>query len=112
MVARIAIDPNVRVRGNQTFAGLEDVQGGDVVAGGRVEVYEPESGLTGPGEVIEVDRERGLVYLEVDWGALHEAASAPTSALDVLRQRVWPWLKRIYEELARSARTTKYQRHR
>jgi hypothetical protein len=71
MIARVAIDPNVRVRGNQTYAGFEDIQG-TVVAGSHVEVYEPESGLTGPAEVTDVDHERRLVYLAVDWGQLRE----------------------------------------
>lgn len=71
MTARVAIDLNVRVRGNQTYAGLEDADG-DLAPGDDVEVYEPETGLAGPARVIEVDNERHLVYLAVDWGQLRE----------------------------------------
>jgi len=78
MTARIAIDPNVRVRGNETYAGLEDVEG-DIAAGSRVVVYEPESGLVGPAEVTEIDTDKRLVYLAVDWQALtrSEGEEAP-----------------------------------
>jgi hypothetical protein len=69
MTARIAIDPNVRVRDNETYAGLEDVDG-DITCGSRVVVYEPESGLVGPAEVTEIDTDKQLVYLAVDWQAL------------------------------------------
>lgn len=69
MTARVLIDPNVRVRGNQTYAGIEDVEG-DVTVGSRVEVYESESGLTGLAVVTEVDYGRGLVYFKVDWETL------------------------------------------
>ncbi len=98
MTARVAIDLNVRVRGDQTYAGLEDVQG-TVVVGGHVEVYEPESGLTGPAEVTEVDRERRLVYLAVDWRKLHEPVRVPHPWLVVFRNQVWPWLKERGREI-------------
>ncbi len=98
MTARVAIDLNVRVRGDQTYAGLEDVQG-TVVVGGHVEVYEPESGLTGPAEVTEVDRERRLVYLAVDWRKLHEPVRVPRPWLVVFRNQVWPWLKERGREI-------------
>lgn len=71
MTTRVAIDLNVRVRGNQTYAGFEDVTG-VVTPGGYVEVYEPETGVTGPAEVVEVDHEHQLVYLAVDWGKLRK----------------------------------------
>jgi hypothetical protein len=67
--ARVAIDPNVRVRGNDTFTSLEDVTG-SVAAGDAVEVYEPESGLAGDGVITEVDEARKLVYLSVSWPSL------------------------------------------
>lgn len=81
MTARIAIDLNVRVRGNQTYASFADVEG-DLVLGERVEVHEPESGLVGLGRVADVDPKRELVFLDVDWSSLHESttvarASAP-----------------------------------
>jgi hypothetical protein len=92
LTARVAIDPNVRVRGNQTYAGLEDVEG-TVAVGSHVEVYEPESGLTGPAEVTEVDHERRLIYLAVDWGKLREGAPAAPPWLVFLRDRVVPRLR-------------------
>jgi hypothetical protein len=69
MTARIVIDPNVRVRDNETYAGLEDVDG-DIACGSSVVVYEPESGLVGPAKVTEIDTDKQLVYLAVDWHAL------------------------------------------
>ena len=69
MRTRIAIDPNVRVRGNGTYAGFEDVEGLPVV-GGPVEVWEPESGVRGSGLIREIDRNRRLIYLDVDWASL------------------------------------------
>jgi hypothetical protein len=70
----IAIDPNVRIRGNATYAGFEDVEG-PMAVGEQVEVYEAESGLTGEGRVTEIDADRKLVYLSVDWSSLKEAES-------------------------------------
>jgi len=66
---RVAIDPNVRVRGNDTYAGFEDVVG-PLTVGELVEVYEAESGLIGEGRVTEIDGDRELVYLSVDWSSL------------------------------------------
>lgn len=68
-MTRIAIDLNVRVRGNLTYSGYEDIEG-DLPLDGVVEVYEPETGVSGPGRVVEVDEESRLVYLEVDWTRL------------------------------------------
>ncbi|MGH3273601.1 MAG: hypothetical protein ACRDNZ_04650, partial [Streptosporangiaceae bacterium] len=36
-------------------------------------VYEPESGLVGPAEVTEIDTDKRLVYLAVDWQALTQS---------------------------------------
>lgn len=69
MKTRIAIDPNIRVRGNGTYAGFEDADG-PLVVGDIVEVFEPESGLAGQGNVADVDNERELVYLSVEWASL------------------------------------------
>jgi hypothetical protein len=66
---RILIDPNVRVRDNQTFVSMKQVQG-VVVTGASVEVYEEETGAVGAASVTEVDSTRGLVYLAVDWPSL------------------------------------------
>lgn len=68
---RVVIDPNVRVRGNGTYAGFEDVTG-PIALDEPVEVYEPESGLTGEGRVTDIDADRELVYLSVDWSSLTE----------------------------------------
>jgi hypothetical protein len=68
---RIEIDLNVRVRGNDTFVGFEDLTG-PVAVGEIVEVYESESGVTGEGRVTEIDGDRELVYLSVDWSSLAE----------------------------------------
>lgn len=68
---RIAIDPNVRVRGNGTYASFDDVTGA-IAVNEPVQVYEPESGLTGEGRVTDIDPERELVYLSVDWASLKE----------------------------------------
>lgn len=69
MNTRVEIDPNVRVRGQLTYAGLEDVRG-PLAVGQTVEVYESESDLVGEGRVVEIDLATRLVYLGVDWGAL------------------------------------------
>lgn len=110
MVARIAIDPNIRVRGNQTFAGIEDVEG-DVAAGSHVVVYERESGLTGPAEVTEVDRARGLVYLDVDWTRLRERNRRPArgTLLDALA-KLADWLAERAHEIAHSPAGRKLHR--
>lgn len=62
---RVRIDLNVRVRGGQTFAGLEDADG-PVAPGDAVEVYEPEPGVAGPGTITDVDSGHGLIYIAVD----------------------------------------------
>lgn len=67
--SRVEIDLNVRVRGNQTFTGIEDVRG-PINVGDPVQVYESESGVVGSGRITEIDRERGIVYLTVDWDSL------------------------------------------
>lgn len=69
-MTRIAIDLNVRVRGNLTYSGFEDIEGERPDEGAPVRVHEPESGLVGTGRVIEVDKENELIYLEVDWASL------------------------------------------
>jgi hypothetical protein len=75
------IDLNVRVRGNQTFVGFEDIDGPYAV-GDEIEVYESESGLRGSGTVTEIDIRSGIVYLSVDWAALHESDDAAEPAID------------------------------
>lgn len=68
-MTRIVIDPNVRVRGQLTYAGFEDVEG-SIAVGQNVDVVEPESGLVGKGLIVEIDLQTQLVYLGVDWSAL------------------------------------------
>lgn len=68
---RVKIDPNVRVLGNETFVGFEDFDGEPML--GCCEVYEPESGLHGPGEVVRLDYEQRLAYLRVVWKDLERA---------------------------------------
>ena len=70
---RVRIDPNVRVRGNRTLVGFDDVEGFDAATlhiGEAVTVYEPEAGLRGFGSVIEIDPDKRLVILGVDWPSL------------------------------------------
>jgi hypothetical protein len=61
-------------------------------------VYEPESGLTGTAEVTEVDRDRRLVYLAVDWSRLRvqPPAARPGIAaiLHQLAEAIAEWLRR------------------
>jgi hypothetical protein len=68
-LTRVEIDPNVRVRGNQTFTGLEEVEG-PIAVGVWVRVYERESGVEGDAWVTDVDEGKGLVYLNVIWSSL------------------------------------------
>jgi hypothetical protein len=81
---RIEIDPNVRVRGNKTFAGFEDVQEHGqltrtrlrdvpVTAGEAVLAWEPEDNIVTDAVVVDVDEEKRLVYLAVEWGRWREA---------------------------------------
>lgn len=70
MTKEIFIDPNVRVAGNETFSGFEDVVGDLPGEGATVRVREPESNVIGQGLVTRVDRESRLVYLSVEWAGL------------------------------------------
>jgi hypothetical protein len=79
MTARVAVDLNVRVRGNQTYAGFEDVDVG-LAPGDLVEVYEAESGFAGQARITDVDNARRLVYLTVDWGELRETRASGKAA--------------------------------
>lgn len=82
MRATIIIDPNVRVEGGLTFSGFEDVDVLEALEGGAsVRVREPEADLEGDGKVAWLDRERGLVYLQVDWATLRPVESAPSGLL-------------------------------
>ena len=72
---RVEIDLNVRVRGNGTFVGFDDVSG-PVAVGESVEVYESESGVAGEGRVTEIDGDRELIFLSVDWASLKEEGAS------------------------------------
>lgn len=71
---RIAIDPNVRVRGDLTFSGFEEIEGdfdpSQLSINEDVIVFEPETGAQGHGRISDVSLERRLVYLEVEWKTL------------------------------------------
>lgn len=94
MTVRIAIDPNIRLPGNQTFAGFEDVQRFPIHVGMEVEVYEEESGVHGHGSVASIDEERELVYLNVEWSSLAYPENGPAApsgdAVEVRNARVTP----------------------
>jgi hypothetical protein len=72
---RVEIDLNVRVRGNDTFVAFDDVSG-PIAVGEGVEVFESESGVSGDGRITEIDGDRELVYLSVDWSSLSESGSS------------------------------------
>ncbi len=67
--ARVSIDPNVRVRGNQTFTGFDDCDRIPAI-GEPVTVYEDEAGIEGPAVCAGLDEAKRLVYLDVDWANL------------------------------------------
>ena len=70
MTTEILIDPNVRVAGNETFSGFEDVVGDLPSEGAHVRVREPESNIVGQGVVTRVDEGDRLIYLAIDWSKL------------------------------------------
>jgi hypothetical protein len=91
MSVEIVIDLNVRVEGDRTFAGFEDVLGGfvdDLLPGVPVMVVEEESDLVGIATVERVDVVRQLIYLNVDWSSLvpRPAASADPAAHSALQR--------------------------
>ena len=68
---KATIDPNVRVRGNRTYVGIEDTWGQHPPEVGQpVQVRVAETTARGVGVVDAVDVERGLVYLKVDWASI------------------------------------------
>lgn len=81
MSTRIAIDLNVRVNGGQTYAGFEDIEGEMPMKGELVVVYERESNVSGKAEVAEIDVDRQLIYLHVDWSALFDHSVMPIGAV-------------------------------
>lgn len=102
--ARIAIDLNVRVRGNGTYSGFEHVKPGGIVTVGReVEVYENETGAVGRGRVTDVDVNRRLVFLDVDWTSI----SIPPQIL--LNRTPMPFELEVRAEAEPSTRTLTFQ---
>lgn len=81
MKAKVRIDLNVRVRGNGTFAGFEDLLEGSLGVGEEVIVVEDESGVSGPARVSEIDLNSQLIYLDVEWAELKRPSpSAPSQS--------------------------------
>src|SRR5674476_562173 len=79
MTTEIRIDPNVRVEGNMTYAGYEDLLNvteppkvGEVVL-----VRETESDIVGWATVARVDPLTKLIYLSLDWAALRLETLSP-----------------------------------
>lgn len=70
-ITRVEIDPNVRVRGNQTMTGLENVYG-PISIGQPVEVFESEADIVGDAWVSDIDNAKKLVYLKVRWSSLRD----------------------------------------
>lgn len=68
-ITRVEIDPNVRVRGNQTMTGLENVYG-PIAIGQPVQVFESEAEIEGDAWVSDIDNRKRLVYLKVVWTSL------------------------------------------
>lgn len=97
-MTRIAIDLNVRVRGDLTYSGFEDIEG-TLPADGLVEVYEPESGVRGRGRVVDVDDQAELVYLEVDWPGLRTVLS-PAFDLGTVQARFQVTHNRFNDDLS------------
>jgi len=99
VTTRVSIDPNVRVRANGTYAGLEDVSG-PLAVGDAVEVYELEANIVGSGRVTEIDLEKQLVYLSVDWASLREAepregVDSGTDLVVAFPDRVFAWTAQV-----------------
>lgn len=60
------IDPNVRVRGNQTFVGYEHLEG-VVELGKPILCWENETDSVADGVVTDIDVQRRVVYIDVAW---------------------------------------------
>jgi hypothetical protein len=70
MATEVLIDPNVRVRGGQTYSAFRHVRGDTPQVGQEVFVREPESNLVGKAVVTDINNSDHLIYLRVDWAAL------------------------------------------
>ena len=65
MTTEVFIDPNVRVRGGQTYSAFRHVIGDMPQVHQEVFVREPESNLVGKGVVTDIDHRDRLIYLSV-----------------------------------------------
>lgn len=72
MTARVAVDMNVR---GGTVAGIDDA-GGPVAIGDQVLAVDPFDGLVTDGTVLDMDQEKRLLYLAVDWGTFRDDPEA------------------------------------
>ncbi|ETW25867.1 hypothetical protein [Mycobacterium gastri] len=86
-MTEIMIDPNVRVAGDLTFSGYEDVRGPLPIAGQQVLVREPEANLVAVGIVRRVDENDRLIYIAVDWARLApDRIPTPDEFMGILRR--------------------------
>ena len=89
MGARVPIDLNDRTRDALTRARLEDVTGA-VTIGARITAYEPEDGVAADARVVEIDEEKQLVVLAVDWSTLRDDGVARGTPMAVAKPLVAP----------------------
>jgi len=75
VTVRIAVDLNVRVRGNQTYSSLDDANG-MVAVGDKVLAVEVESGIMADATVTDVSEEHRFVFLDVDWSSFRDDPEA------------------------------------
>ena len=68
---RVPIDLNDRSHGGLTRARLADASA-PVGAGDAVVACEPEEGVVALAHVRQVDSDKGLIFLEVDWASLRD----------------------------------------
>jgi len=71
-LVRVEFDPNVRIHGNGTYVGFEDVRG-VVQLGDDVLLYEPEEGIEVHGRVTMIDPSKEIIYFSVDWQSARRA---------------------------------------
>ena len=73
----IVIDPNVRARGNQTYARFDDVEmphsAGDLRIGMKVFAVETESNMGTDATVADIDPNYEFIYLAVEWRGWRDA---------------------------------------
>ncbi|MGO9286206.1 MAG: hypothetical protein ACLP75_25440 [Mycobacterium sp.] len=85
-MTEVWIDPNVRVRGGQTFSGFEDIKGPMPQVGNRVLVREPESNLVGIGVVTRINDTDRIIYISVNWAELApDRLPTPDELMQTLR---------------------------